>query len=127
MKRTFEEKCILFFNDFFEQISEIKIVKPFFWTKCCKCKNEFRNEDMFQLKYPIYFGLIKFKNSYIHGCKECFKEKKGFINFISINNFSSIKNEYFKLLHKWEMTPTKEWVNLFRDILVAKNSEKENI
>ena len=123
MKRTFEDKFILFFTKFFNQIS-IKIIKPFFWTKCCKCGNEFKRESMLYLNYPHYFGSKNIYDNSLYGCQECFKDKNEFINYVSTNDSSSLKKEYLALLKNWRITPNEEWIKIFTNILVTNNAEK---
>ena len=123
MKRTSKDKLFLFFSNFFHQISAIKIVKPFFWTECCKCGNEFKREHMLYLRYPSYIGLMKIDDHYLYGCTECFKDKNEFINYLLTDDSSDLKKEYLELLKEWNVTPNEEFIQILKDVLVIKNPE----
>lgn len=51
-------------------------VPRLFWYQCDKCKNEFRNEQIYELEYPLILG--HYLMGTIYGCSRCFDDMEGF-------------------------------------------------
>lgn len=67
-------------KQYFKNIKFRKIKPRFIWHTCTKCKNEFRNETMFECTEP---SIMNFNWNYTkYGCSHCFQNQKEFETFM---------------------------------------------
>lgn len=75
MKRNPQEAAI---KEYLKNVTYGKCIPLFFWCQCDMCKNEFKRERIYKLKYlaiPNLFYSVKY------GCSNCFDSMVEFKNY----------------------------------------------
>lgn len=78
MKRNPTEQRV---KDYHNSV-KYKTIKPFIYTKCCKCGMECKREKMYELKKPT---LVLSGSEWIAGCSQCFKTMNEFKQYCNDN------------------------------------------
>lgn len=63
---------------------KVKTIKPLvLWTRCCKCGNEFKREEMYQCSFEDFFLA---QTHYVCGCGHCFESCDEFVDYLRENH-----------------------------------------
>ncbi len=72
---------------------KVKTIKPLiFWTRCCKCGNEFKREPMYQCSYEDY---CLDHTHYYSGCTHCFKSGDDLVSYLQDNHILYTAEELY--------------------------------